>query len=101
GIRDGHVTGVQTCALPIYYQLQFNRGAPSQIVVYNFPFSTSINNLFSQAAYVTDTFSVKRVTINAGVRWERYHNYYPAQTKEARSEERRVGKEGRSRGGAG
>jgi hypothetical protein len=65
------------------YQLQFNRGLPSQIVIYNFPFSTSINNLFSQAVYVTDTYTVKRVTINAGVRWERYHNYYPAQSKEA------------------
>jgi hypothetical protein len=65
------------------YQLQFNRGVPSQIVIYNFPFSTSINHLYSQALYVTDTYSVKRVTVNAGVRWERYHNYYPEQTKEA------------------
>jgi hypothetical protein len=33
--------------------------------------------------YFTDTYTLKRVTINAGVRWERYHNYYPEQTKEA------------------
>jgi hypothetical protein len=65
------------------YQLRFNRGVPSQIVVYNFPFATSTNTLLSQAAYVTDTYTRRRVTINAGVRWERYHNYYPAQTKEA------------------
>jgi hypothetical protein len=65
------------------YELQFNRGVPAQIVVYNYPFASSINNLHSQALYFTDTFSLKRLTINAGVRWERYHNYYPEQTKEA------------------
>jgi len=65
------------------YQLRFNRGAPSQIVAYNFPFASSINTLYSQAFYVTDTYSIKRVTVNAGVRWERYHTFYPAQTKEA------------------
>ena len=27
------------------YQLRFNRGAPSQIVVYNFPFASSTNTL--------------------------------------------------------
>jgi Carboxypeptidase regulatory-like domain len=65
------------------YQLRFNRGAPSQIVVYNFPFASSTNTLLSQAFYVTDTYTRKRVTLNAGVRWERYHNFYPEQTKEA------------------
>jgi len=65
------------------YQLQFTRGVPSQIVIYNFPFANSQNTLLSQAAYLTDTYTRKRVTINAGVRWERYHNYYPEQTKEA------------------
>ena len=65
------------------YELQFNRGVPSQIVIYNYPFASSINDLHSQALYFTDTYTLKRVTINAGVRWERYHNYYPEQTKEA------------------
>lgn len=65
------------------YQLQFTRGVPSQIVIYNFPFSNSTNTLLSQAVYLTDSYTVKRVTINAGVRWERYHNFYPEQTKEA------------------
>jgi hypothetical protein len=65
------------------YELQFNRGVPSQIVIYNYPFASSINDLHSQALYFTDTYTLKRVTINAGVRWERYHSYYPEQTKEA------------------
>src|SRR5262249_57531205 len=37
------------------YQLRFNRGVPSQITIYNFPFATSTNTLRSQALYVTDT----------------------------------------------
>jgi len=65
------------------YQLRFSRGAPSQIVVYNFPFATSTNTLLGQAVYVTDTYTLRRVTVNAGVRWERYRNFYPEQTKEA------------------
>ena len=65
------------------YQLQFNQGKPSQLVIYNYPFATSINNLYSQAAYVTDSYGIGRVTLNLGVRWERYHNFTPQQTKEA------------------
>jgi Carboxypeptidase regulatory-like domain len=65
------------------YQLQFARGVPSQIVVYNYPFATSTNNLFSQAVYATDVMAIKRVTLNFGVRWERYHNFYPEQTRES------------------
>ena len=65
------------------YELQFNRGVPSQIVVYNYPFASSTNNLYSQAFYATDVMSIKRVTLNFGVRWERYHNFYPEQTREA------------------
>jgi hypothetical protein len=65
------------------YQLQFSRGVPSQIVAYNYPFATSTNNLFSQAVYATDVMSIKRVTLNFGVRWERYHNFYPEQTRES------------------
>jgi hypothetical protein len=65
------------------YELQFNRGVPSQIVVYNYPFATSVNDLHSQAFYATDVMSIGRVTLNYGVRWERYHNFYPEQTREA------------------
>ncbi len=65
------------------YQLRFNRGVPSQIVIYNFPFASSTNTLYSQALYLTDSYTIKRVTVNAGVRWERYHTFYPEQTKEA------------------
>src|SRR5437870_10885154 len=73
GIRDGHVTGVQTCALPISQQV------------------LTSNNL----SRVTEAFGIpplkEETSLNAslGATWR------------PRSEERRVGKECRSRRAAG
>jgi hypothetical protein len=64
------------------YTLFFTRGVPNEIRTYNLPVEP-IDRLFSQAAYVTDTWTRGRVTLSYGVRWERYHNFYPDQTKEA------------------
>ena len=65
------------------YLLQFQNGAPNKIVVYNYPFPTTINSLYSQSIYLTDTWSIKRVAINLGVRAKRYHSFYPSQDKPA------------------
>jgi hypothetical protein len=65
------------------YLLQFQNGAPNKIVVYNYPFPSSINNLYSQSIYLTDTWAIKRVAINLGVRAERYHSFFPTQDKPA------------------
>jgi hypothetical protein len=65
------------------YLLQFQNGAPNKIAVYNYPFPSSINNLYSQSVYLTDTSTIKRVAINLGVRAERYHSFYPPQDKPA------------------
>jgi hypothetical protein len=64
------------------YTLFFNRGVPNEIRTYNLPVEP-IDRLYSQAAFVTDTWSRGRVTLSYGVRWERYHNFYPDQKKEA------------------
>jgi hypothetical protein len=64
------------------YTLFFNRGVPNEIRTYNMPVEP-IDRLFSQAAYATDTWTRGRVTFAYGVRWERYHSFYPDQTKEA------------------
>jgi len=64
------------------YTLFFNRGIPTEIRTYNTP-TVPIDRLFSQAAFVTDTWTRGRVTLSYGVRWERYHNFYPDQTKAA------------------
>jgi hypothetical protein len=65
------------------YLLQFQNGAPNKIVIYNAPFPTSMNSLDSQGYFLTDTWVVKRVAINLGVRVERYDSFYPAQSKPA------------------
>src|SRR2546429_6742888 len=83
GIRDVAVTGVQTCALPIYGQadVQFNAAAAfSNFTIRGNSFGGGITQAVTGASY-----SNVAVTGNAGSR------------PSARSEERRVGKECRSR----
>ncbi len=43
----------------------------------------SINQLFWQSVYLTDTWTRHRLTINAGVRWDRYDSAYPDQKRPA------------------
>jgi carboxypeptidase family protein len=62
------------------YTLFFNRGVPTEIRTYNTP-TIPIDRLYNQGAFVTDTWSLRRVTLSYGVRWERFHNFYPDQTK--------------------
>lgn len=62
------------------YQLNFQNGVPNQIVVYNYPYPTSMNILHSQAGYITDKWVIRRVALNFGVRAERYYNFYPDQS---------------------
>ena len=64
------------------YQLLFSSGKPFEVNIYNIPV-LPINRLYSQAGFVTDTWSLKRVTLNLGVRAERYHSFYPGQSKPA------------------
>jgi hypothetical protein len=64
------------------YTLIFNKGVPNQIQTFNFPFIPQ-NKLTSQSVYATDNWMLGRLTINYGVRWERYHSFYPTQNKPA------------------
>src|SRR5205823_9550611 len=90
GIRDKLVTGVQTCALPIF----------------NWPRRLSGHANVSYAAFSPDGRYVATGTWRGtGVRiWDadtgRQVATLPARESAGRSEERRVGKEWRSRGAA-
>jgi hypothetical protein len=61
------------------YLLQFQNGLPNKITVYNYPYPNSMNNVFSQAGYITDKWVIKRIALNLGIRAERYHSFYPDQ----------------------
>src|SRR2546430_11104673 len=84
GIRDLTVTGVQTCALPICIEV----GAEHNAVVSRFPFP-------APATYVAD--SVNRDVVQASLTEHLRHTPAACGLRTGRSEERRVGKECRSR----
>jgi hypothetical protein len=65
------------------YLLQFQNAKPNKITIYNYPFPSSINSLYSQAAFLTDSLSFKRIVLNLGIRAERYHSFYPTQSAPA------------------
>src|SRR5207253_7488492 len=79
GIRDGHVTGVQTCALPIYIVIDRTSGYIAYTVV-----STG-----GEGTGVTDGGG-KIVAVP----WAVYSPTSDLSVVTVRSEERRVGKEG-------
>jgi hypothetical protein len=52
----------------------------SEITLYNYPVSPE-NYDYTQSIFATDTWTLKRVVLNYGVRWERYHAFYPSENK--------------------
>src|SRR5439155_6762614 len=81
GIRDGHVTGVQTCALPIYIPIV----------------DTSFSSFMSPA--MTRVVPSLTITVVSALEVSTMGILLPAAVVR-RSEERRVGKECSARGGA-
>src|SRR2546429_3070492 len=82
GIRDVAVTGVQTCALPIYVVIGYVRKKGS----------------ITRAAYgAAKSWRFTKVATSANVVFSSGANALPVAQAAGRSEERRVGKECRSR----
>lgn len=60
-----------------------NNGVPTEVLFFNTPFLSN-NNVNNQSVYFKDSFRLSdRLTLNPGLRWERYHAYLPAQSKPA------------------
>src|SRR5207253_8681197 len=96
GIRDGHVTGVQTCALPISPTGQalglyagMNVSAPRSTISPFYSYNDSLNWVKGAHSlrFGFEIDRTKSISLNSG----------GAQTTRPRSEERRVGKECRDR----
>jgi hypothetical protein len=64
------------------YLLIFNKGIPNQVKIFNYPVTQS-NGYNAAAIYAMDSWKIKRITLNYGVRWDRYHNFYGPQSKPA------------------
>jgi hypothetical protein len=65
------------------YLAVFNNGTPVEVVTYNSPFVAE-NSVSHQSWYIRDNFRIgEKLTLNAGLRVERYHVFLPAQSKEA------------------
>jgi carboxypeptidase family protein len=69
------------------YELVYDRvgnvpNQPSEIRTYNFPIVSPANKETQYSAYLTDKWTVRRLTMNVGMRWERYHAFVDEQTKE-------------------
>src|SRR5439155_13470154 len=92
GIRAGHVTGVQTCALPIWFQgIDFHRQNTWK------PFRC---HLMSVSGFTTVKMRRQSISHDTSDRLKRPQTAPPigsARRDKIRSEERRVGKECRYR----
>ena len=64
------------------YLLTFVNGLPNKITTYNMPVEP-VNRQSNQSLYGMDTWALKHVVLNLGVRWERYNGYFPTQSKAA------------------
>src|SRR5690625_6861302 len=82
GIRDGHVTGVQTCALPIYRQREAITG-----------YLDELRSLLGQDPAPNEQMLARVAEVE-----EELHAATDEMESIERSEERRVGKECRNRG---
>src|SRR5690625_6197806 len=70
GIRDGHVTGVQTCALPIFFAI--SKLIFSQISIF-FCFSQCIICITTMISNLNFRSEERRVGKECRSRWWQYH----------------------------
>src|SRR5207249_9745568 len=89
GIRDRNVTGVQTCALPIYFLLD------PRLEKRKRHFDGDFGERGHRSAHFLEASPARKI---ASHRAQEHALAQPSQRRMKRSEERRVGKECRSRG---
>jgi len=61
------------------YSLSLNNGVPNTFTIRDAPF-TQANGAYQNAFFVQDKWQIgRKLTLNIGLRWDRYSNYYPEQ----------------------
>src|SRR6185436_1648417 len=65
------------------YQLTFSNGTPVEVLLFNSPFYAR-NNVNYYSGYIRDTIRTgNRLSVDLGLRLERYRGFLPEQSKEA------------------
>ena len=59
---------------------RFNNGIPNQLTMFATPFNTQSNIKYDLGLFAQDKWTVARMTLNAGVRYDAFNLYYPEQT---------------------
>ena len=76
--RNGYIYTVNNGINALY-----NNGTPTQVVAYNTPVDVK-SRYHETALYAQDSVTLKRkLTLNLGVRYDRFNTFYPAQTSPA------------------
>jgi hypothetical protein len=79
----GYAGGPISSGIPNLYFL-FNNGAPYQIQVSNVPTQWQQQTLLSNTFYVQDKWQIgRKLTLNLGLRFDRYTNFAPEQVRES------------------
>ena len=78
-VFDENVTDTRIDQFPGDLLHVLRNGAPIEVYLFNAP-SKSIDGLWTYSAYANDTWRVtERLTLNVGLRFDRYREYLPAQ----------------------
>jgi hypothetical protein len=65
------------------YELVYDNGRPIQIITANLPLNSQGSRMDNFAFYIQDSWTLgRKLTMNLGLRAERYHNYVDPATKE-------------------
>src|SRR5439155_6361361 len=63
------------------YVLNYNGKTPIELQAFNYPVEPT-NLMHTFAFFVTDTWAIGRVIVDAGMRYDHYNAFIPPQTKE-------------------
>ena len=62
---------------------QYRNGVPFAVTVLNTPIDTTVNLNHDMGVYLQDTWTMRRLTINPGIRWDYFNSSIPAQSSPA------------------
>ena len=64
---------------PFPYSFRFNNGVPNQITQFAVPYANETRQRAEMGLYAQDKWTLERLTVNGGVRFDYYGSYFPEQ----------------------